>query len=167
MGYQLALPNQAPVSGWASSRSRAQLVCLLFRAHWLTSNASGTPCTMAATISSSLAEYWHSVGQQAPSQARLFSFPAATIRLPRLAGGQVSTTRVFCTAGSWQRSWHVRYHSVSDQIVATPRTAGLCHNRSCPPCAASPAVGIHDKRTDWVLTRAEMPLDIYHNYDHI
>jgi hypothetical protein len=24
-------------------------------------------------------------------------------------------------------NWHVRYHSVSDQIVATPRTAGLCN----------------------------------------
>src|SRR5262249_58346132 len=103
MGYQLAVPNEARERGWASSRSRAQLVCLLFRVHWLTSNARGTPCTMAATISSSLAEYWHSVGQQAPYQARLFSFPAATIRLPRLAGGQVSKMRVFCTAGSWRR----------------------------------------------------------------
>src|SRR5262249_60890083 len=58
---------------------------------------------MAATISSSLAGCWRSVGQQALYQARLFSFPAAIIRLPHLAGGQVSTMRVFCTAGSWRR----------------------------------------------------------------
>src|SRR5262249_6150298 len=98
-GYQRGSPNRGVASGWASSLLSASLVYPSSQAHWPISSANTTPCTMAATISSSLAVYWHSVGQWARFHARLFSSRAATIRSTGLVKARVRTMSAFCTVG--------------------------------------------------------------------